>query len=62
MVYVELPEVGKEVKKGETFGVVESVKVGKMNTGKHGVCCIAQGHPESAAAGLPACQRWTLQG
>lgn len=27
MVYVELPEVGSEVKKGETFGVVESVKV-----------------------------------
>ncbi len=30
VVYVELPEVGKEVKKGETFGVVESVKVGRM--------------------------------
>lgn len=28
VVYVELPEVGKQVKKGETFGVVESVKVG----------------------------------
>ena len=27
VVYVELPEVGSEVKKGETFGVVESVKV-----------------------------------
>lgn len=26
--YVELPEVGSEVTKGETFGVVESVKVG----------------------------------
>ena len=26
VVFVELPEVGKEVKKGETFGVVESVK------------------------------------
>lgn len=26
VVYVELPEVGSEVKKGETFGVVESVK------------------------------------
>lgn len=26
VVYVELPEVGKQVKKGETFGVVESVK------------------------------------
>lgn len=24
---MELPEVGKHVKKGETFGVVESVKV-----------------------------------
>ena len=27
IVYVELPEVGKELKQGETFGVVESVKV-----------------------------------
>lgn len=27
VVYVELPEVGTTVKKGETFGVVESVKV-----------------------------------
>ena len=26
--YVELPEVGSEVEKGKTFGVVESVKVG----------------------------------
>lgn len=26
--YVELPEVGTEVKQGEVFGVVESVKVG----------------------------------
>jgi glycine cleavage system H lipoate-binding protein len=26
-VYVELPEVGSTVTKGETFGVVESVKV-----------------------------------
>ncbi|KAG2486203.1 hypothetical protein HYH03_015165 [Edaphochlamys debaryana] len=26
VVYVELPDVGKQVKKGETFGVVESVK------------------------------------
>uniref|UniRef100_A0A7S0RDN0 Glycine cleavage system H protein n=1 Tax=Chlamydomonas leiostraca TaxID=1034604 RepID=A0A7S0RDN0_9CHLO len=26
VVYVELPEVGKQVKQGETFGVVESVK------------------------------------
>lgn len=25
--YVELPEVGSEVKKGEQFGVIESVKV-----------------------------------
>ena len=25
--YVELPEVGSQVTKGETFGVVESVKV-----------------------------------
>lgn len=29
VVYVELPEVGSEVKQGETFGVVESVKVMK---------------------------------
>lgn len=28
VVYVELPEVGKPVKQGEAFGVVESVKVG----------------------------------
>ncbi len=27
IVYVELPEVGSEVKKGEQFGVIESVKV-----------------------------------
>lgn len=27
VVYVELPEVGRKLKKGETFGVVESVKV-----------------------------------
>lgn len=27
IVYVELPEVGSEVKQGEQFGVVESVKV-----------------------------------
>jgi glycine cleavage system H lipoate-binding protein len=27
VVYVELPEVGSELTKGETFGVVESVKV-----------------------------------
>jgi len=26
IVYVELPEVGKSIKQGETFGVVESVK------------------------------------
>lgn len=26
VVFVELPEVGRELKKGETFGVVESVK------------------------------------
>lgn len=30
VVYVELPEVGSTVSKGETFGVVESVKVGLM--------------------------------
>ena len=29
VVYVELPEVGSTVTKGETFGVVESVKVGR---------------------------------
>ncbi len=28
VVYVELPEVGKTLKAGDTFGVVESVKVG----------------------------------
>ena len=27
VVYVELPDIGKKVKAGETFGVVESVKV-----------------------------------
>ena len=27
VVYVELPEVGTEVEQGETFGVIESVKV-----------------------------------
>ena len=27
VVYVELPEVGSQLKKDETFGVVESVKV-----------------------------------
>jgi hypothetical protein len=27
IVYVELPDVGKQLTKGETFGVVESVKV-----------------------------------
>ena len=27
IVYVELPEIGSEVKHGEQFGVVESVKV-----------------------------------
>lgn len=27
IVYVELPEVGSEVKMGEQFGVIESVKV-----------------------------------
>lgn len=26
IVFVELPEVGKEIKKGDTFGVIESVK------------------------------------
>lgn len=29
IVYVELPEVGSEVKQAEQFGVVESVKVRK---------------------------------
>lgn len=32
MVYVELPEVGSEVTKGETFGVVESVKASLLFT------------------------------
>ena len=30
MVYVELPEIGKELAKGDAFGVVESVKVGLL--------------------------------
>lgn len=34
VVYVELPEVGKAVKQGETFGVVESVKV-SLSLAKH---------------------------
>lgn len=34
VVYVELPEVGAEVKKGETFGVVESVKVRSGRVGR----------------------------
>ena len=29
VVYVELPEVGADVEKDKTFGVVESVKVGE---------------------------------
>ena len=35
MVYVELPEVGTEVEQGETFGVIESVKVLRPPA----VCC-----------------------
>lgn len=31
MVYVELPDVGKTLKQGDTFGVVESVKVDVVN-------------------------------
>ena len=31
VVYVELPEVGKQLNKGEAFGVVESVKVGGLH-------------------------------
>lgn len=34
VVYVELPEVGKTLKAGETFGVVESVKV-RMPSSMH---------------------------
>ena len=36
VVYVELPEAGSEVKKGETFGVVESVKVRNYDNGNDG--------------------------
>ena len=32
VVYVELPEVGSQVAQGNTFGVVESVKVGATPT------------------------------
>lgn len=35
VVYVELPEVGTVVKKGETFGVIESVKVRGANAPRH---------------------------
>ena len=46
MVYVELPEVGKQVKKGETFGVVESVKVRKDGGAfVHHAQCVACMHP-----------------
>ena len=40
IVYVELPEVGSEVKKGEQFGVIESVKVicGKLPYSLSQVC------------------------
>lgn len=33
VVYVEMPEVGSELSKGETFGVVESVKVSCFSSG-----------------------------
>lgn len=39
VVYVELPEVGSTVNKGETFGVVESVKV--RTAVDWAVCCAA---------------------
>lgn len=43
VVYVELPEVGSEVTAGETFGVVESVKVSAWRppamAGWGGVAC-----------------------
>ena len=35
VVFVELPEVGKVVKKGEAFGVVESVKAVRSPFGYH---------------------------
>lgn len=41
VVYVELPEVGKQVKQAETFGVVESVKVtGQAGRGRR---CVGLG-------------------
>jgi hypothetical protein len=42
IVYVELPEIGKALNAGETFGVVESVKVSGM------------AHQERGAAGQAA--------
>ena len=39
IVYVELPEVGSEVKQGEQFGVIESVKVSQCP------CHTIQGQP-----------------
>lgn len=44
IVYVELPEVGTEVKQNEQFGVVESVKVLLRSTLPAMVCvtCLSQ--------------------
>lgn len=58
VVYVELPEVGSTVTKGETFGVVESVKVRDNGLGRLGGAAAAQGQadtPTAAAAGRCSC-------
>ena len=34
IVFVELPEVGKKIKRGEAFGVVESVKAASDQIGR----------------------------
>jgi hypothetical protein len=67
VVYVELPEVGATVTKGETFGVVESVKVG----GRMGGAAARQGRgaagggaaaaARSAALWMPAAARPPLR-
>ena len=55
IVYVELPEVGSEVKKGEQFGVIESVKVGDFFCSSKSVvfqCCCQR---SACIAALSAC-------
>ena len=49
VVYVELPEVGAQLKKDETFGVVESVKV---RTATLRLCSCGQ-RAELPCTGLP---------